>query len=796
MKEIIKRVCSDENIKNGLLLIDTPTGSGKTYNAINYIVENYIELSNKGHKIFYLTPLKKNLPTEELKKLIREKGGNEEDVLFIDSITDSIINNFKNVSSEIKNEFKNSSLVEDILYAIDRLSGKNVDQIVVKEYRERIINIYYPKIKEKIKSLLSETKSKKDRLNLCRGKYSWISKLFPFYRTSEAKILLMSVDKFLVQNTTFIEASYNFINNKITDSAIIFFDEFDSCKSTILNSYIKETDKNVIDTLNFITNIHSRLQGDGSNSFSKELTEPSEKLKNEITQYSKKKTPDEIIKLIKEKETKIYEDFNLLYNYKTADDNNDNSTNFIFNDLSNMNIFSNYKSKTLLIKQNDLKKINEICFDNKIVEEDNDFNLYNLLSSIKGFNKYFSNSIKFISENYYNKVRTDPTFSLQNAIHTTLDEFKIFSNERNYIKELILKEMNVKTNNILDMFDRSVFQEGFRYYKLQDNSNHNTRTKIYMYDYNQTPEKYLLHLAKRAKIVGLSATALNDSVTGNFYIEYLKDNLKDNFFNVNDEENERLRQNFENNNIGYKKINIEVNRIDIEEKPDEEKINQYLKEIYENDEKYVGDVLNFFDMNKISEYNSYRYIKILNVIKNFILDKDIMSFLCLTSKKPDTNPNFEFNFLETQFKNICNKYNVKNTFIKLLDGSLEKFETNKQEISDELKKGSRVFVMSTYATVGAGQNLQYDIPVQLKDNLIDISKKSYDNTKKDYDGIYLDKPANVFNTLSGERINDYDLAFLLYDYEYLQASGEMSALDTKNNIKNDFYNFHQHLRLI
>lgn len=55
MQELLKNFCfSDKN--NGLLLIDMPTGTGKTYNSIQFIYNNYKHVKNK---ILYITNLKK-----------------------------------------------------------------------------------------------------------------------------------------------------------------------------------------------------------------------------------------------------------------------------------------------------------------------------------------------------------------------------------------------------------------------------------------------------------------------------------------------------------------------------------------------------------------------------------------------------------------------------------------------------------------------------------------------------------------------------------------------------------------
>lgn len=59
---------------NGLLLLDMPTGSGKTYNVLNYIFEESIKEENKSKKFFFITTLKKNLPIKELEERFKNAG--------------------------------------------------------------------------------------------------------------------------------------------------------------------------------------------------------------------------------------------------------------------------------------------------------------------------------------------------------------------------------------------------------------------------------------------------------------------------------------------------------------------------------------------------------------------------------------------------------------------------------------------------------------------------------------------------------------------------------------------------
>ena len=78
---------------------------------------------------------------------------------------------------------------------------------------------------------------------LINSKYEWVKQLYPTVETDSHKVFMLSMSKFLYGNSTIIEPTYKFINNRITDNAIIFIDEFDSTKHVIDSIIIENTAK-------------------------------------------------------------------------------------------------------------------------------------------------------------------------------------------------------------------------------------------------------------------------------------------------------------------------------------------------------------------------------------------------------------------------------------------------------------------------------------------------------------------------------------------------------------------------
>ena len=56
------------------------------------------------------------------------------------------------------------------------------------------------------------------------------------------------------------------------------------------------------------------------------------------------------------------------------------------------------------------------------------------------------------------------------------------------------------------------------------------RSEIQLFDFQDSPERILLHLSEKAKIIGISATATLDTVVGNYDLEYLQRMLQDKYY--------------------------------------------------------------------------------------------------------------------------------------------------------------------------------------------------------------------------------------------------------------------------
>lgn len=255
MQDLLKKFCSTKT--NGLLLVDMPTGTGKTYNAVKFIYENY---KNVDNKIIFITNLKKNLPINDLRNFFEHDNRLDDfnkDFLFLDNNVDVLIEHFEDIENSIPaNMFSDGGILHDIkksvqLISVLKNSIKNkTDQydvsnemannayFIIKQTQEDLRDKYEKKFRNLIEEKLSfdekgNKRTKAQKLELIKNNkdYSWIKDLYPAVLTDEKKIIFMSIDKFLVRNSTLIEPSYSILDsssllNKLTNFSRIILSHF------------------------------------------------------------------------------------------------------------------------------------------------------------------------------------------------------------------------------------------------------------------------------------------------------------------------------------------------------------------------------------------------------------------------------------------------------------------------------------------------------------------------------------------------------------------------------------------
>lgn len=801
------------NEENGLLLFNPPTGSGKTHNVLSWIYHNYKEFCKGNKKIFFVTNLKKNLPDQKLKNEFFKRYNELEDfdkyVTFLDSNTDCLVKRFEQVENSINEYFKNSTIFYSIKSNVSEIN-KHQTNATLKSYvaklNEELRNDLEPKFRRSIEKFLKENYSnRQERIKAIQTdkNLNWIAELYPAVFSSKKKIFFLSIDKFYHKNSTLVEPSYSFLENDITKNAIIFIDEFDATKDNILNNIIEKGKKQRIDFIHLFTEIYWALS---KNIFPQKFTTHSEK---RIEQLEKNYgiSLDNIQKILHEKAEEIVKKYQLDYSFKTINNSEDNANqrNLLFHDFQYHSVYRNDK-KFIRINSNKIEKINEVIFESERPKTGE--NIVSLLNQIKGFINYFSGIIKSIAENYQqleeelrknNSKRTEFTFDL--SISTVIEEFGLESKHKNYIIDNILSSRERpkrKEDGTYELnYDLSVYENGFRYYDFVDDDSHQSKTKTFIYNFQNTPEKFILKLAEKAKVIGISATALIETVTGNYDIRYFQRQLGDKFIELTENEKNQLKELFVSQNKNYEKVNIIPEWVNfIINNDSKEKVSEEFEKLFEDKELAQSIIGELYAVNlNLTEYHLNRYLKIGYCFKQFLLKEDIKGFLCLLNKEPKWNDKelnlkiiqkiFEYLIEDTTktqelFQSDEGKFEVKNSYAIINSND---FDNKKKSFISQLESGKKVFIISMYQTMGAGQNLQFITPTP--QNLINVKDDNSENwnsqNETDINAIFLDKPTHIIQNIS-LNLNEEGFIKYLFQLEFLSQVGLISVKQLNHQV--------------
>lgn len=780
----------DNDKENGLLLLDMPTGFGKTYSVIKYIAEFIKENSDTGKKIFFITTLKKNLPVEELKRRLDEMELLhlfEERVIELKSNVDTVVANYNSsmyndIPLEIRNseEFKNFKADVEFL---KKHTGQNSDLVrsvrnnfsnnnerIFRSHLQNIFTRNFPSIKERLLAIKTDSA------------WQWVGKLYPSVFTSEKQVIFMSMDKFICPHSTIVEKGYYFYNSKISNGALVFIDEFDATKGTILKNIIENGLKEKIDYIELFNHIYAVLR---NKTFPESLFVPSaHRMNSDYKDQSLKDVLKDLIKLADE----IYDTYSLNFNHKTENAEND-SANFLFNDHRYISVLSG-QNKFISISSDENDSVNRITFSTRKPEEKNSIQM--LLSKLRGFISYFQITVSILATNYVHlrnerSNNGDDEYTYDSAIRSVLAEFDLGTVYENYLFTQV-KMLRTKSRNSIagSDFDFSLYENGFRYYSFENSPDYDFKSIISMFSFSQTPERILTKLCEKAKVIGVSATATLPSVLCNYDLDYLSHKMGAAYSHISADDRERLKNEFANSQQGYKDIAVHAELFDSsnysvslwDQVFDDSEL---AKAAYDHVERSLSSA----DGGEDNKYNHQRYFRIALAFKKFWEHEDIRSFLCMLNKHPKRNDKFlDINVLYYLFELITERLCDVRKTVCLLDG--EGYDDKKSDIAKKLTNGEKLFVISVYQTIGAGQNLQYDIPDAVRDSLIQTNSWNR-STKKDFDAIYLDLPTNLtVNIWNDSHIGTEDFVKYIFETEYLQENGEISDEIARQNIKEAF----------
>ncbi len=809
MLQVINKFVNDK--ENGLFLLDLPTGFGKTTAVLDFI-ENFVKNeSNNQRKIFFITNLKINLPCDKLK----ERLGDDlfyDKCLLLESYYERVIKKWKYqhiTQTTILRSDEYNKLSEDIeIYnQIDeemKISSSSDENLKIRlkyknDIENRIREKSEPEFRKFIKSTYFIGKSVVDKKKFIREN-QWFRDLYPSVDIDKYSVLFMTTTKFFNSIDSFYRMPYYLYDDDITKNSIIFIDEFDSTKETILSNIIDEDMKTQIDLLKLFLNIYYSIM---NLKLPTRFLKVSNFVKQQIDAGKDWKEPQEIIDLIKREFENKYNDNNFDFSLKSID--LDKNKSFLFYDGTSFTIVKDNSRKNIYTKVNkDAKYLNLYPNNQKYVK---DKPIKKLITELNSSINYFTRGIVFLAENFQwlkneNLDINDTQYSFEECLMSIISLFNIDSEFVDFIFDrAVLYNKGKSLNDTEEVAEDNFMRKGFNFTEIEDDRYHDLQSKFHAFYFHTTPEDLILRLAVKSNVIGVSATATLDTVIGNYDIKYLEKKLQDNFCKISKEDEIRLKNAFNKTLEIYKKGNVNINNYAIDDIPQfsyEDKIYEIIKfRLFKDENKKEKWTKIFTDeltqkTNGRKKKDSAIYYQLIRfklglVYKYFCEHKEIHSFLCFLNFTVNTKSNVTFKELNDLFKDIAEDCGVQYVKPQSVYGANFKQEYNTS--LSKLQQGEKIFWLSTYKTIGSGKNIQYKIPDAVKDNVI----LDGDREDKDFDGIYLSTPTNMSQVLYYDSPNKYkDLAMYLFEQEYLNKAGKINYFPMKQNIirgfKKTFYN--------
>ena len=778
MQEILEQHCLDKDA-TGLLLLSMPTGFGKTHNVLDFICDHYKDFVEQKRKIFFITDLKKNLPFRDLKDRFRAAGAEDDYdkyVIFINSNSESVIDNLLSVESQIPNRFKVKSY-RDLKSRVEVSRNAKIDKSIKANLDEQIRKEFEPNFRKFIvKQLRQEFKTKVERLDAIKTnpEYQWIGILYPAVFTDEKIIIFLSIDKFVRKNTPIVENSYYF-QKRLIDGSLLFIDEFDATKESVLKSIIESGLKSRADLLDRFLNIHNHLM---ENECPEVLLQESRQRKR-MAPDRDWPSPRKIITSFQNKADQISRKYNLQHTCKSDDEFSSKNRNFLFYDYQFHQVLD-AKNKRIQIVKDPRNRTNWIkAFNGE--EKVPGVNIRSLLREISGFLTYFQRGIGYLAENYCQLKGEDDAvqeaFPLDLAVRTVLNNFRLDPETVDSLTNSIMEHNTPYKlrKNMNTIQGQNFYDAGFSYYDIVDNEEHDTLSKVYMYTFSRTPESFMAEICSRAMVVGMSATAGLYTNIGNYDLEYLRSRLRDSFIRPSGTDLQRIKEAISEANRGYDQVSIKTEFIGA----DDHEENLAILESLLGDREAANALWHtvaFKNPDKQEpEYIFSRYVRIFMAWNYFLENPEIRAFLCFFNAFPkQSNSEFDLNILYDYAEKIQSRYpdaedepHLDTMVIMTGDDFVEK----KLELSEILKSGKRRFILSTYQTIGAGQNLQYTIPESAQPVKINDLP---DRGEMDIDAIYLDRPTHLLVNIQSDELNEDNFVKYLFQLEFLVEDGSIS----------------------
>ncbi|MFC6260282.1 hypothetical protein [Levilactobacillus fujinensis] len=816
-----------------LVTIPAPTGTGKTYGIIHYISQQVVNTIDA--RFFFVTMKKNNLNINDFRNTIAceyeqqngkfKTSGAREAYLHrtiavlrsLDEATGEVI------ASQLPPEL---SAAEDINRAVAELriyqeryrqqpekqsvTGRNDFQNLNRAYTKfkqalikvmaQVLNLSSPLTKENQVALENYVTTDKSELA------HYLNRYFPEINLKKYRLVLTTWAKFMRTVPSFYDQRPILVTGaRCLGNATLILDEVDEMKTQMVEKIIDDAMKVPVDFLSLFREISS-----GVNNVQKKRPESVMSVLRQNHKFSR----------LKQQVNRLAAQYELIEDYKTTDAVS--ATNFIFN-LDSLTVSSSHPWWSRRDVQG-----KRVVLSQKYVAED-DLKFYHMIQSMSQFFSSFIQLLVEWADTYSQRVNQqrvdiENQLELEDAVYTICDCLWLSADSKRLVIGLyrqatlgFRKTVKLTTDGQSGHY---LQQNGLQLISLTDSDAHLNRTQISAALVQETPEKFLIRLARRGIVVGMSATVKIDTVIKNFDFKFIREQLGPRLIDGLDELPMSVQNQFDISRRCREK-GVKVAVVEVPQKsPAYEngdcmckliqecwptfkigpKQSQTLWMLERLVKQEMADIRSTYpDRNDrgLVAFVQKRYLDLFMSFVLFLGDSEKTTFLGLqgvltksAGEKDEIQMSQEFvtQVFTLLSQLLCaNEKNQPQLCLIAKKLSVEKLSVPNQ-ISAALnlpaEEETRIYLLSAYATLGVGQNLQHKIGTLEIGKTIDVASNDADPNDPrcqtvDLAGIYLGQVTNVFTqfpqTTTEKNKSQWIRAF--YELLSLVDNREVSLLD-------------------
>ena len=692
--------------------------------------------------------------------------------------------------------------VKDALYQLQMLEDARIQSSAefLEEYRKQVRDAFHGWYKVCLKDIFKgpdEALSGAEKLALIRKDpgLGWLETVYPNIAVYGAKCVYLTAKMLTLNMNAYLEPAQSFAKYA-AEEKIIFMDEYDACKDVILDTLLEAAVKHPKNILTIFNGIHDRLHtlsdGNGHISTSNPAVIDAVNYAALLKANGKDRGDGGVFEALLSDADEIYKAFRTASCYKFLGKDAERNMSVIFQSIEMLSsggygnyVTAEYDDGTARVGIRLVSK--EEYEAKKKTSEGEELNLWTMLRRINAFltrfgwfvtgwaKEYALEQDRQNDREYMAAVEAyavlDPEekraagkpvqrglTKTEDAAKTILNGFLLSDTDMEYILSLPHAHKNGKDR--LPYGEASLYQRPPKFFVFEDSQEHIDRTYILMCAMDDTPESFLVRIAQGSRIIGMSATAGIEGVIGNFDAGFLRDVLGQNMTGPTKEESDGIREMLAERNRPYAmgQIQTHVSQPDLAFR-DLNDMEEIECAAMESLPEVAAEVIDYVNGNFAGSprgenecaYISKRYLSLLLAIKEFSTHK-AQSIVCFNQTLAGNDPKYH--------KDMLTKW------IRRIDPALcvhcvntESYEEKKERFLEDLKRGERVVVITSFATMGAGQNINHEYPAKNYSRLVHLESGDPGDDrvrKKDFDEIYIGDIRHCIPNIRGELQRTYN----------------------------------------